>query len=57
MTHEEARAHVGDRVRYRPSHGEPEDGEITGINGAYVFVRYDGDRHSKATAARVLELI
>lgn len=42
-------AHPGDAVIYRPHPGAPaEDGNITAVNGTYVFVRFVGDRQSKA---------
>jgi len=31
---------IGRRVIYTPSHGDPEEGEITGFNKYFVFVRY-----------------
>ncbi len=46
MTLDECRRAVGSGVVYVPSR---EDGVITGVSTQYVFVRYSGDRHSKAT--------
>lgn len=54
MTLDEARARIGERVRYTTNSGRYEYGEITGVNGRYVIVRYDGDRHGKATSAGML---
>lgn len=34
-----------------------EDGMITSVNDTYVFVRYAGDQHSKATSPEDLELL
>lgn len=59
MTLEEAADHIGSAVTYRPhhtEHGEPETGTITAVTSRYVFVRYHGDQHSKATAAGNLQL-
>lgn len=42
--------HVGQGVVYHAYPGaKPEDGTITSMNAEYVFVRYAGDDHSKAT--------
>lgn len=66
MTIEQAREHVGDGVVYLPLRapfppgGLPhqlEDGVITSVNDSYVFVRYAGDQHSKATAPEFLTLL
>lgn len=41
---------IGRGVVYMPGHGQTnEDGIITSVNDSYVFVRYAGDIHSKAT--------
>lgn len=57
MKLEEARDHIGDGVVYSPSHGKGEDGVITSVNTQWVFVRYIGDMHSKATAPDQLTLL
>jgi hypothetical protein len=64
VTLPEARDSVGMGVVYTPStmHGpprtaRPEDGVITSVNETWVFVRYAGDQHSKATAPQDLELL
>lgn len=57
MTIDEARDHVGDGVIYYPCGGPAEDGVITSVNDHYVFVRYTGDRHSKATRPADLLLL
>lgn len=49
MTLDEARAHAGEAVAYRAAGEVAEDGVITGVGSVAVFVRYAGDRHSKAT--------
>jgi hypothetical protein len=66
---DEAAAHVGDKVIYRPYRpyrtlgyisGYPsgiEEGVITSVGRRYVFVRYGSDAGSKATAAEMLELL
>jgi hypothetical protein len=46
---------IGQWVVYRPHPGTAEDGEVTGVRGDLVMVRYAGDRHSKATYASDLE--
>jgi hypothetical protein len=57
MTIAQAREHVGDGVVYEPYPGAPrEDGHITSVNDTYVFVRYVGDRASKATPPERLAL-
>lgn len=38
---------IGRRVKY--------NGIVTSFNSQYVFVRYDGDHHSKATIINDLE--
>ena len=57
MTLDQARQHIGDGVVYSPDHGPAEDGTITGTSDRYVFVRYAGDSHSKATAPEDLTLL
>jgi hypothetical protein len=53
----EAREAEGQRVTYAPTGGPVEHGTITGFSTAvYIFVRYDGDRNSKATDPALLEL-
>lgn len=47
-------AQAGSRVVYTPT---KEDGVVTSINDKYVFVRYGGDTHSKATSPGDLELM
>lgn len=59
MNIEEAREGIGRRVVYEPPGAPPERGMITEVRPAfehpgYVFVRYDGDRVAKATAAEML---
>jgi hypothetical protein len=54
LTLEEAAEHVGHGVVYLPQH---EDGVITSVNDRWVFVRYSGDSHSKATNAHDLTLL
>ena len=55
MTLDEARAHVHDRVVYRPAGApgappaEAMEGVITSVGPLWAFVRYGGDEHSKAT--------
>lgn len=49
MTLDEAREHIGRRVAYTAAGELTEDGVITSVGNVAVFVRYDGDRHSKAT--------
>lgn len=42
--------HVGQKVRYMPFGGRPEDGVVTDVrDGMLVMVLYGGDRTSKAT--------
>lgn len=56
MTLSEARERIGSGVVYRPYPGaQAEDGEITSANDSYVFVRFVGDRQSKACRAEDLE--
>ena len=48
---------IGKRVVYTPlnSRGVQEEGVITSFNDIFIFVRYDGDTHSKATYPHDLE--
>lgn len=56
MTLDEAHDHVGRKVVYRPyPSAPPEEGVVTSVNTAFVFVRYGDDVHSKATLAAQLE--
>ncbi len=57
MTLNEARRHVGHGVVYRTAHGPTEQGVITSVNDAYVFVRYGTDAGSQATRPEQLELL
>jgi hypothetical protein len=57
MTLDEARAHVGERVLYSTWPGEADEGVITGVNGAYAFVRYGRDTAAKATRPEDLALL
>lgn len=57
MTLDEARRFIGAGVVYKPHHGPPEDGIITGVNDYFVFVRYKGDNGAKATYAKDLTLL
>lgn len=57
MTLDEAREHVGAGVVYLPPGRPREDGVITSVNDRYVFVRYDGDKGSKATTPTDLILL
>jgi len=50
MTLDECRGNIGAGVVYTPTHGDREDGVITSVGDRYVFVRYRGDQHSKATS-------
>lgn len=45
---------IGRTVIYRPLPGLVEDGIITSIGVQFIFVRYRGDNHSKATRAEDL---
>ena len=52
MTLDEAAAHIGDGVIYRPYPGaRTEDGQIVRVNTRWVFVLYRGDATPKATSA------
>ena len=63
MTLDDARDALGrpgvPRVLYRPAPmtGPPEVGVIRFVSDRFVFVRYAGDRHSKATDPADLELL
>lgn len=58
MTLDEAREHIGHWVVYQPHPAaEREDGTITEVRGAHVFVLYDADRAPKATRAEDIELL
>jgi ribosomal protein L35AE/L33A len=58
MMLEEARELIGRRVTYRPyPEGAVEEGTITSVGGAYVFVRYGADVASKATNPQDLWLV
>lgn len=50
-----------DVVRYTPRHsaseGDSELGTVTSLTSEYVFVRFDGDLHSKACRAADLKLM
>lgn len=59
MTLDEARAHIGHGVIYRPrgdTTTPPEDGVIVSVGDLFVHVRYRGDATSKATYPEDLEL-
>ena len=48
----DARAHIGDKVIYRPPGQGPEaaeEGVVTSLNDVYVFVRYGSQVGSAAT--------
>lgn len=56
LTLDLARLNIGAGVIYRPYPGaQAEDGNITGVSSAYVFVHFTGDRASKAVAPELLE--
>jgi hypothetical protein len=57
MTLDEARAHIGEAVIYRPAGGEPEHGTIAAASTVYVFVQYPGVRGTMATYPEDLTLI
>jgi hypothetical protein len=57
MTLAEARDRIGYGVVYHPEHGPAEDGVIVGVSEVYVFVRYRGDEHAKATRPEDLTLL
>lgn len=58
MTLDEAKDSMSREVRYDAFPGaDPEFGIITSVNGhGTIFVRYDGDRHSKSTRLEDLTL-
>jgi hypothetical protein len=56
MTLEEAKRSIGKHVTYQPRSGRAEQGVITSVNRAYVFVRYDHGQQTKATRAEDLTL-
>lgn len=57
MTLTEAADMVGAIVVYAPRTGKGQRGRITRVTDRYVFVRYDGYLHSKATAPELLTVI
>jgi len=57
VTLQEACAVINRPVIYVPRVGEPEEGIVTAVNTAYVFVRYGNDQHSKATRPEDLEVV
>lgn len=58
MTLGEARQNIGAAVVYTVPHSEKfEDGVITSANDRFVFVRYTGDTHAKATHPANLALL
>lgn len=57
MTLEEARGSIGRWVVYRSPGRIPEHGVIRSVNEAFVFVRYAGDKHAKATQPEDLTLV
>jgi hypothetical protein len=46
---------VGRRVVYTSNHGVKEHGVITSVRVLSIFVRYDGETQSKATAPADME--
>jgi hypothetical protein len=57
LTLEKASAHIDERVAYWRAGVPAEEGVITGVGTVYVYVRYGGDQHSKATNPADLTLI
>ena len=60
MTIDEARAHIGDGVIYRPRGGSTdstEEGTITSVSDRFAFVRYGRSRTSAATDPADLTLL
>ena len=55
MSIEDAKANVGSGVIRRT--GILQHGIITSVNNTYVFVRYEGNNHSKATNPSELEFL
>lgn len=49
MPRGKAKVLKGFREKHRVLYVNGETGTVTDVNNYYVFVRYDGDRHSKAT--------
>jgi len=49
VTLDEARLRIGEGVVYVPYIGDYEMGEIINVSERWVFVRYTGERQSKAT--------
>jgi hypothetical protein len=47
----------GRRVAYMPQGAPDEEGVITGVGVKYVYVRFDGDSHAKATSPADLMFI
>jgi hypothetical protein len=45
------------RVEYRPAGARPDQGVVTAVTDRYVFVRYNGQTHAKATVPEDLHLI
>lgn len=56
MTLDECRAATGERVIFDAESAWPKHGVIDHVNGRYVFVRYSGDRITKATVPTDLRL-
>ena len=56
MTIDEAKQYVGSGVVYDSGQGK-QDGVISSVNSTWVFVRYSGDLHSKATDPNHLSLL
>lgn len=54
LTLAQARNCIDRPVTYHPGHGDDEHGHITSVGDRYVFVRYQGDQHSKATDPAML---
>lgn len=55
ITPKEARSNVGRAVVYKPAHGSPERGVITGSSARFVFVEYAPGRGGVATSPDDLE--
>jgi hypothetical protein len=51
IRHEDAKHYLGQEVVYKRPGVRPERGTIEGVNDAYVFVLFLGDRTAKATSA------
>jgi hypothetical protein len=54
MTLAEAAARIGRKVTYRDYGRDPETGVITSVSEHFVFVRYGGDKTSRATHPEAL---